>query len=80
MTTLQGHRGLWMHKKSLGEYSIVSEAKLQSDDYVFPNPMGTYTRADMAELVVYRSEKNGSVWVRPKKEFLERFAPVSADG
>lgn len=44
------------HVKSGGNYTVVCEATIE---------------ATMTAAVVYRAEKDGSVWVRPTKEFCD---------
>lgn len=44
------------HVKSGGNYTVICEATVE---------------ATMAPAVVYRSEKDGSVWVRPRAEFCD---------
>lgn len=44
------------HVKSGGDYIVVCEATIE---------------ATMLPAVVYRSEKDGSVWVRPRGEFCD---------
>ncbi|MGQ4273443.1 hypothetical protein [Terrihabitans sp. B22-R8] len=57
----------WQHVRSGGFYSIIGAARLQLDG---PD--------DEAEMVIYRSEADGSVWVRRKSEFMDgRFVRTS---
>ena len=57
----------YMHRKTGGHYQVVGVAKAQVIDAI----------RDMDEVVIYRSEKDGSLWVRPKDEFLDgRFAAI----
>lgn len=66
---------VWTHIKSGGEYSLLGDARLQSDKPLL----------DMAMLYVYQGE-DGLMWARPIAEFNERFkrtrplaaTPVSA--
>jgi hypothetical protein len=61
--------GSWIHKKTGGHYIVMGMVKLQT-----AKPVG-----DMAELVLYIAE-NGSMWVRPKDEFLDgRFEEIIRD-
>jgi hypothetical protein len=43
----------WRHRKG-GEYTVVAVARIE---------------ADLMPVIVYQSEKDGSVWVRPIDEF-----------
>jgi hypothetical protein len=51
----------WRHKKRGSTYIEIGRGKLQSND---PTGLG-----DMQPMVVYRSEADGSLWVRPEDEF-----------
>ncbi len=53
---------VWQHRKG-GEYTILGAGKIQCD---VPPP-------DMADVVLYRASKDGTLWVRPEAEFNERF-------
>lgn len=59
----QGH---YRHTKTGGTYQKIGDAKMQKYNTV----------ADMDPLVIYRSDKDGSLWVRPTLEFEERFTPL----
>ena len=52
---------VWVHLKTRGEYSVVTEA---------------HEEATSARVVVYKSLNNGSKWVRPRIDFLARFEPL----
>lgn len=53
---------MWQHVKSGGFYRIVTWGRIE---------------ADLSEVVIYRAEKDGTVWVRPKDEFFDgRFVRV----
>jgi len=58
----------WQHIKSGGTYAEIGRGRMQTTD---PAP-------DMAEVVIYRSEKDGSLWARPVAEFDDgRFVALS---
>lgn len=51
------------HVKSGGTYRVLAQAKIEHD---------------LSNVIVYQSEKDGSVWVRPAMEFCDgRFEPLS---
>lgn len=51
----------WRHKKRGTTYEIIAIAKLQYSGRL----------DDMTEMVVYRSDSDGSLWVRSEKEFKD---------
>lgn len=51
----------WKHKKTGGAYTVLFAGRMQMED----------PRYDLKEVVVYRSEALGSVWVRLQDEFLD---------
>ncbi len=58
----------WRHKKRGTTYEIVGLAKLQYSGRL----------DDMTPMIVYRSESDGSLWVRSEKEFGDgRFERLS---
>ena len=44
----------WLHVKSGGTYEVVAVGRIE---------------ADLSPVVIYRSDKDGTVWVRPIDEF-----------
>lgn len=55
------------HLKRGSTYRVIGEARLQSD----------LPLSDMADLILYQSESDGSIWARPPAEFLDgRFASI----
>lgn len=55
----------YLHVKSGGEYTVVSLARIENN---------------LAPVVVYQSDKNGSNWVRPLDEFEDgRFVLIAED-
>lgn len=77
-SSLPGHQSaashsqeIWRHKKRGTTYTIIGRGKLQSSD---PTGLG-----DNQPMVVYRSEADGSIWVRPTDEFEDgRFERVAS--
>ena len=60
----------FQHVKRGGFYTVVGEARLQTDKAL----------PDMETMVVYRSEKDGSLWVRSAAEFNDgRFIELPAE-
>ena len=49
----------WKHKKTGGSYREIGRGRMQA-------AIGT---VDMDHVVIYQSEKDGSLWVRPTGEF-----------
>lgn len=73
----------YMHRKG-GAYEVLGIGKMQSEMWE-ERGEGTIDRpspvepVDMREVVVYRSEKDGSLWVRPREEFEDgRFTILAA--
>lgn len=55
---------IWRHLKTGGLYVVIAEGRIE---------------ADLSDVVIYRSCKDGSVWTRPKEEFHDgRFVRVDA--
>jgi hypothetical protein len=70
------------HVRRGTEYTLLGIGKMQTQDWYeqghdIMNRL-VYETADMAEVAIYRSVKDGSLWVRPKDEFEDgRFAALS---
>jgi hypothetical protein len=64
-----GRTGLsrYVHMKTSRTYTGIGEARVQTD-----TPL-----RDMDRVVVYRSDKDGELWVRPAGEFFNRFTQVN---
>lgn len=63
-------RELYRHKKRGTLYEIVGYAEMQTDTWLQPTVDGLRNMSvDMANVAVYRSLKDGSMWVRPVEEF-----------
>lgn len=55
---------IWKHRKG-GHYTVLAVARMESD---------------LAPVVVYKSERDFSVWVRPHDEFADgRFVEIQED-
>lgn len=66
----------WRHVAFAGTYVEVGRGRMQSRDWVVGWREGD-ERVDMKEVVVYRSEKDCSLWVRPVEEFEDgRFVEI----
>jgi hypothetical protein len=58
------------HKKRGGEYVLIGIGRMQAEEWLQPAVDGLRNiRVDMAEVAVYRSVEDGSLWVRPREEF-----------
>jgi hypothetical protein len=70
------------HVRRGTEYVLIGFGKMQTQDWYeqghdIMNRL-VYETADMAEVAIYRSVKDGSLWVRPREEFEDgRFAALS---
>jgi hypothetical protein len=58
------------HKKRGTEYVLIGYGKMQADGWLkAPYPQGPLFSVDMAEVAIYRSVDDGSLWCRPREEF-----------
>ena len=58
------------HKKRGSEYVLIGIGKMQANWYTPHDGSGdSWDCVDMAEVAVYRSVDDGSLWVRPREEF-----------
>lgn len=68
MTVGKVVEGKWRHKKRGSTYIVIENALLQTDKPI----------TDMTPLVIYIAA-DGTVWVRPRDEFLDgRFEEITA--
>ena len=69
------------HLKSGGTYRVLGIGRMQAEGWKSANPCGAYvTPVDMQEVVLYRSEADGSYWARPRAEFMDgRFEVLRPD-
>lgn len=79
MTEKSEERELWRHKKSGGIYEVLHRGRMQTSEWRMPweytNPKGEVMvdenfTADNEPVIVYRAE-DGTIWVRPTKEFRD---------
>ena len=63
---------IYRHYKTKGLYVVLNIAKLQVRD-----DLNALDKLDMKDCVVYKSEHDKSVWVRPVDYFLEK---ITVDG
>ena len=85
MTDENKPRELWRHKKRGGIYEVLHRGRMQTSRWRMPweytNSKGEVMvdenfTADNEPVIVYRAE-DGTVWVRPTKEFMDgRFERV----
>jgi len=69
----------WRHVKRGSTYTEMGRGKIQSGHWRDPDVDADYDsqRVDMREVVIYRADKDGSLWVRPVEEFDDgRFVRV----
>lgn len=79
---------LYRHKKRGTTYRLLGIGKMQAewwrDSLVNAELEPLRARMDMAPVAIYRSESDGSLWVRPKDEFedgrFEKVASAPEDG
>jgi hypothetical protein len=61
----------YRHIKRGSTYTVVGEARIQSDEPLF----------DMSDVVIYRCDEHGGLWARPPAEFNDgRFEALPASG
>jgi len=74
------------HKKRGSEYEVIGVGKMQTEDWMIREYCGADepvngATVDMAEVAIYRSVDDGSLWVRPVKEFNDgRFEVLTMEG
>lgn len=65
------------HRKRGTEYVLIGYGKMQSENWMDMSAMGQGVSTDMAEVAIYSSVDDGSLWVRPREEFEDgRFLPL----
>ena len=76
------------HNKRGTTYEVIGTGKIQAENWWERNPnrgQATFNKfdqtVDMREVVIYRSESDGSLWVRPAEEFNDgRFSALTTEG
>jgi hypothetical protein len=65
------------HWKRGTTYEVIGYGRVQSGLWVEPNTCPRPGPVDMREVVIYRGEEDGSMWVRPIEEFNDgRFEEI----
>ena len=81
--TATGDAGRVRHKKRGSEYDVIGVGRMQAEDwmvreYCAADEPVNGASVDMAEVTIYRSVDDGSLWVRPREEFEDgRFVALT---
>jgi len=61
----------YRHKKRGSECTLIGVGKMQAEHWRDPDVDADYDsqRVDMREVTIYRVDKDGSLWARPREEF-----------